>query len=395
MSAAADLTLTDARVPGTAGTVDIAISQGRIAAIDPAGPRPPEGVTLPLDGRLVLPAFCDGHIHLDKSFLGLPWRPHVRGNSIAARIAAERTERAALTEPLAIRARRMVERVIGFGTLALRSHVDVDEVIGLGHVETLLELRQDYRGRIDIQLVAFPQSGITPEVADLLDAALRLGVEVVGGLDPAGIDADIEGHLGTVFRLADTHGARIDIHLHDAGTLGTFELRQIAVRTRRFGLAGRVAVSHAFALGMVDADDLAHTAQALAEAGVAIMTNGPGSDAMPPVRKLVAAGVTVFGGCDNIRDAWSPFGSGDVLQRAAMIGQRADFRSDTDLELAFDLISRNSRTVLGYEPVCLAVGSPADLVALAAGSVAEAVATAPADRIVLRAGRLVPAAAAG
>jgi cytosine deaminase len=365
------------------------VAGGRIVAIAPAGTRLIGGSFLALGQRLLLPALADGHLHLDKSFLGLPWRPHVAGDSIAARIAAERAERAALDSPLTERARRLVERVIGFGTLSLRSHVDVDEVIGLDHVQALLELRSALGDRIDLQLVAFPQSGISARVAELLDEALRLGVDVIGGLDPAGIDGDIEAHLDVVFGLAERHECRIDIHLHDPGTLGTFELRRIAARTRALGLHGKVAVSHAFALGAVDAADLRTTAQALAQAQVAIMTSGPGADSMPPLRPLLDEGVLIFGGSDNIRDAWSPFGSGDLLQRAGIIGYRGNFRSDEELRLAFEFVTTNSRRVMGLAPVSVTVGSAADLIALAAADTPEAVAAAPPDRLVFRGGRLV------
>jgi len=384
-----DLTLRSCRLPGQNGIFDVALAGGRISSIAPAGNLAPAGASLALDGRLLLPALADGHLHLDKSYLGLPWRPHVPGNGIAARIAAEQAERALLEVPLRQRLPALVERAIGFGTLAIRSHVDVDEVIGLAHVEALLELRGSLGDRIDLQLVAFPQSGINRRVGELLEEALRLGIDVIGGLDPAGIDGDIEAHLDIVFGLAQRHNRRIDIHLHDPGTLGTFQLRRIAARSRALGLQGRVAVSHAFALGMVPPAELRSTAGALAQGGVAIMCTGPGSDTMLPLRALFDEGVIVFGGCDNIRDAWSPFGTGDLLQRAGIIAYRADFRSDADLGLAFEFVTRNSRLVMGLPPVSVAIGSPADLIALRASDIPEAVAVAPVDRLVIRAGRLV------
>jgi cytosine/adenosine deaminase-related metal-dependent hydrolase len=381
--------LGDCRLPGRSGRFDVTVAAGFIAEIAPAGSQSADAPALQLDGRLLLPALTDGHLHLDKSFLGLPWRPHLPGDSIAKRIAAERAERAALADTVGDRARRLISRVIGFGSLAVRSHVDVDEAIGLAHVEALLELRAAVAGQIDIQLVAFPQSGINRRVAELLEESLRLGVEVIGGLDPAGIDGDIEAQLDIVFGLAERHDRRIDIHLHDPGALGCFELRTIAARAKALGLQGRVAVSHAFALGMVGAEELRATAQALAQGGVAIMTNGPGADAMPPLHALLDEGVTVFAGCDNIRDAWSPFGSGDLLQRAGLIGWRGNFRSDAELRQLFEFISANSRAVMGLAPLSLTVGAPADLVALVAEDIPEAVASAPRDRIVFRAGRVV------
>lgn len=385
-----DLALRGGRLPGASGLFDVALTGGRIACIAPSGELPTAGPSLALDRKLLLPALADGHLHLDKSFLGLPWRPHVPGDSIAARIAAERSERTALGRPLKQRAQQLVECVMGFGTLAVRSHVDVDEVIGLDHVMALLELRTELGGQLDLQLVAFPQSGISSRVAELLDEALGLGVDVVGGLDPAGIDGDIERHLDVVFGLAERHACRVDIHLHDPGTLGTFQLRRIAARSKALGLQGRVAVSHAFALGMVEPAELHSTAQALAQGGVAIMTSGPGADAMPPLRALLDEGVLIFGGSDNIRDAWSPFGTGDLLQRSGVIGYRGNFRTDADLRLAFDFVTTNSRRVMGLPPVAVTVGSAADLMALSASDIPEAVAAAPADRLVIRSGRIVP-----
>jgi cytosine/creatinine deaminase len=225
----------------------------------------------------------------------------------------------------------------------------------------------------------------------LLDAAMKEGADLVGGLDPAGIDENVNGHLDAVFAIAERHGAGIDIHLHDPGPLGCFELRQIAACALAAGLAGRVAVSHAYALGGVDEEELTRTLEALARADVAIMTNGPGPVPMPPVRKLVAAGVRVFSGSDNIRDAWSPYGNGDMLERAAWIGYRQGMSADADLELAFDLGNRRSAQVLGLADHGLSIGAAADLVAIPSGSIAEAVASHPPRAMVMKRGRVVAA----
>jgi cytosine/creatinine deaminase len=290
-----------------------------------------------------------------------------------------------------VRARRLVEHVVARGTTALRSHVDVDTEVGLSGLDALLDLRRQVAHLASIQICAFPQSGVLshPGAAELLEAAVRAGAEVVGGLDPACIDEDIEGQLGIVFGIAARHGARIDIHLHDPGELGAYELRRIAARTRELGLQGRVAVSHAFALGTVEADTLARTADALAEAGVAIMTNGPGPEQILPVKRLVEHGVTVFVGSDNIRDAWSPYGNGDMLERARLVGYRAALLTDEELRLALALVTTAPAQVMGLPAPRLEEGAPADLVVLRAAHEMEAVATAPPREIVIKAGRIV------
>ena len=342
------------------------------------------------NGGLLCPPFVDGHLHLDKTLLGLPFIPHIQGDTIAARIEAEKRIRRQLSGTIQARGGRLIEQVVAYGTLALRSHVDIDSELGLKGLELVLSLKQSHGHLVDIQTVAFPQSGVMrdPGVADLLDAAIAAGADLVGGLDPAGIDNDIEGHLDAIFAVAGKHGVGLDIHLHDGGALGAYELRQIATRARALGLEGAVAVSHAFCLGELDEADFGHTAEALAEAGVAIMTTGPGPVPMPPVKRLKSAGVRVFCGSDNIRDAWSPFGNGDMLERAGIVCDRQNYRSDADLEEAFALATDAPAAVLGRSNP-LRAGAKADFLILSTATIAEAVATRPMDRAVFRSGVLL------
>lgn len=273
----------------------------------------------------------------------------------------------------------------------MRSHVMVDASVGLKSLETILAVREEYRGRIDIQLVAFPQSGIItcPGTAELLDEAFTLGCDLIGGLDPASFDRDSAAHLGVVFGIAERRGVGIDIHLHEPNMLGIFELEEIAARTRALGLQGKVDVSHAYALGEVPIDVVRRTAEKMASAGVAIMTNAPGSYPFPPVQVLRDAGVTVFSGSDNIRDSWWPYGDGDMLGRAMMIGYRSGFFTDDELRAAFDVVTEAGAKALGLGDYGLRVGATADFVALAAGHVPEAVVAVPKPRTVYKAGKRI------
>ena len=328
--------LTNARLAG-GDLADIAIADGLIAAIAAAGARPREGETLDLNGQLLLPAFVEGHIHLDKTHWGAPRRPHIAGASVRERIAIERVARHSVGMPIEARAAALLAKLIAQGTTRLRSHVDIDGDVKLENLEAVLAVREKHRDLVDIQLVAFPQSGVVaePGAPDLLAAALAAGADLIGGLDPQGFDGDVRGQLDIVFGLAQRFGKGVDIHLHDEGESGAAELREIAERTVALSMQGQVAVSHAFALGSIPPRTFEETAERLARAEVAIMTSCPPTAPAPPVKALRARGVLVFAGSDNIRDCWSPFGNGDMLDRAALIAARHAMVSDADLEAAF------------------------------------------------------------
>ncbi|CUU19438.1 cytosine deaminase [Bradyrhizobium sp. JR7.2] len=371
----------------------IAVADGRIAAITPVDERPAANETIDLGNVLVVPGFVEGHIHLDTSFYGDAWRPHkpcTNGFDVHERVAFQ-AQNMAVSAPMDVRARNQLDLCIGHGTTQMRSHVMVDGSVGLKSLETILRVREEYKGLIDIQLVAFPQSGIlmSPGTPQLLDEAIGLGSDLVGGLDPASFDRDIEKHLDVVFGVAGKHGVDVDIHLHDMGTLGAFEIEQIAARTRALGMAGRVAVSHAYGLGDIPMDQLKKIADTLARSGVAIMTNAPGARPFPPILALRNAGVTVFSGNDNIRDSWWPYGDGDMLRRATTLGYRSGFNIDEELRVAFDVVTVSGAKALRLEGYGLRVGAKADFVTLNAEHIPEAVVGVPQGRTVYKEGKLV------
>lgn len=372
----------------------IVVKDGKVIAV---GPDAEVGITarsvVDLGGALVVPGFVEGHIHLDTSFYGDAWKPHkpcTAGFDVRERVEFQRQNMAAAA-PMDERARNQLDLCITNGSTQMRSHVMVDASVGLRSLETILAVREEYRDRIDIQLVAFPQSGIitSPGTAELLDAAFDVGCDLIGGLDPASFDRDAKAHLDVVFGIAEKRGVGIDIHLHEPHMLGIFDLENIAARTRALGLHGKVAVSHAYALGEVPIEVVRRTAQILAEAGVAIMTNAPGSYSFPPVMELRKAGVTVFSGSDNIRDSWWPYGDGDMLGRATMIGYRSGFFTDEELGVAFDVVTEAGARALGLSGYGLRVGANADFVALKAEHIPEAVVAVPKPRSVYKAGQCV------
>ncbi|WP_370878506.1 amidohydrolase family protein [Pararhizobium capsulatum] len=372
---------------------DIGVSGGRIASIEPAGAKPATAPVVDIAEALLVASFVEGHIHLDTSFYGDKWIPHkpcTNGFDVHERVAFQ-AQNMAQAAPMIERARSQLELCVSNGTLQMRSHVMVDGSVGLTSLETILKVREEYKGLIDIQLVAFPQSGIlkSPGTPELMDEAIALGADVVGGLDPGSFDRDVKGHLDVVFGIAEKRGVDIDIHLHDAGSLGAFTIEDICARTTALGMQGHVAVSHAYGLGDLAPEAAKKIAALIAESGVSIMTNAPGNHNFPPVALLRKAGVTVFSGSDNIRDSWWPYGDGDMLGRAMMIGYRSGFYTDEELSAAFDVVTAAGAKALRLEGYGIALGAKADFVTLAAEHVPEAIVAIPKGRKVFKEGRLV------
>lgn len=369
-------------------SIGIRCHDGRIAAIGPdvTAPDAVDG-----GGRLVLPAFVEPHVHLDKTLWGEAWQPGQRATQLRDYIDNERRVLSANTTPPEERAGRLLGQMLAFGTTAVRSHIDVAPDIGLAHVEAMFRLREAWSDRVDLQFVAFPQQGLLcrPGTTDLIRAAMEMGVETVGGLDPAGIDGDPAGQLRFIFDLAVEKGAGVDIHLHDKGDLGAWQVEQIAEYAAASGLAGKVMISHAYCLGMIPPARLERIGRRLADAGISLMTSAPADVAVPPVEELTAMGVTVCCGSDGIRDSWSPLGNGDMLERAFLTAYRFDWNRDEDLSRALGCATHAAAKAIGLQGYGLAVGNRADFVMIAATSAGDALCRRPADRLVVRRGKAV------
>lgn len=344
------------------------------------------------DGRggLLLPGLVDAHAHLDKTLWGLPWRPHSATPGLAGLIENERRHRAELP-PVAERAEGLLRAYVDNGTTAIRTHVDVDPELGLASVEGVWAARDALGGAIDVQVVAFPQAGLLtrPGTAELLEEALRQGVEVVGGIDPGGYDGDPVAHLDLVFGLAERHGAELDLHLHDRGELGAWEAELTLERTRALGLDGRVTISHAFFLGTVPEQRARELLERIADLRISLATVAPGSAPVPPLRDCHDLGIAVGLGCDGIRDLWNPFGVPDLLERAMLLAWRSGLREDGDLALALEAATTGGARILARAGYGVEPGCAADLVVLPAETVGDAIMRRPPRSLVLRRGVVV------
>jgi cytosine deaminase len=379
-----DLLIRDVRPLGGAAT-DILIRDSTIAKIAPRIAAPANAAVETGAQALLLPGLIEGHAHLDKTLWGGPWYRNDVGHTRNDRITNERHYRRQGGHDAAARSLNLARAYIANGTTRMRTHADIDTEIGLRHVHATMRTRETLANVLEMQIVAFPQSGLVgrPGTEDLMDAALREGADVIGGIDPCAVDRDPAGQVNALFRLADKHSKPIDIHLHEPGEMGAFSLDLILERTAAADLRGMVTISHAFCLGMIPAADRDALLERMARWDVRIATTAPASSAVPPLAICRSAGVVVYGGNDGIRDTWTPYAQPDMLERAMHIGLRNALRRDDEIEWALDCVTEAAAIGCGFDRYGLREGCRAELVLVDAETPAEAIVSAPRRRLVV------------
>lgn len=388
MPESADMILRNVR-PRAEAETDILIRDGRIVAHG----RQPDLPGVPVEdgrGAILWPGLIDAHTHLDKNLLGMGWHVNNRAAVLQGRIDYERENRHSLGIDPHRQSMRHALELVRSGATHIRSHVDIDTTHGLTVLEGVLKTREELAGIIDIQIVAFPQSGVMtrPGTVELLDEALAMGCEVLGGLDPCGIDRDPKGQLDAIFGLAVKHGKPIDFHLHELGELGAFTMGLILERVRANGMAGLVDISHAFTLGAPDAARVAGLIEQLAELDIGILTTGAPSSVVPSMKQCRAAGIRFAGGCDGVRDTWGPWNLPDMMDRARIIGQKNGVRSDIDLRAVLEVVSEEGAKILRLADYGVEPGCRADFLLFDAETIGEAVVQPATIPLVVKGGRV-------
>ena len=369
---------------------DVLIERGKIVAIG-ANLAASAAAIEDVAGALVLPGLVEAHTHLDKSLWGMGWHPNSAGPRLIDKIDNERNLKRAIDIDPARQSARQVVLSASHGSTHIRSHVDVDTDHGLWGIEGVMATRDAYADLVDIDIVAFPQSGLLrrPGTLDLMDQAMKAGADVVGGIDPCAIDRDPKGHCDAIFALAQKYARPLDIHLHEPGEMGAFSFDLIFERTRALGMKGQVVVSHAFCLGTPDRDLVDPLIEQIVELDIGIMTTGPAARPAPPVKRLVDAGVRVCSGSDGIRDTWGPYGNADMLERVMLVGLRNNFRRDDEVEIAFHVCTRGGADVMRLEDYGLHVGAKADLIVVEGETITHAAVARPVRKLVLKHGKVI------
>ncbi|WP_099364449.1 amidohydrolase [Fredinandcohnia onubensis] len=339
-------------------------------------------------GMLLLPAFKDMHIHLDKTYYGGPWKAGANRKSIFDMIELEEEILPELLTTAQERAEKLIELILSYGSTYVRSHCNIDQTVGLKNLEKLKAALENYSDEISHEIVAFPQHGLLrSNVEGLLREAMELGVTHVGGLDPTVVDGNMDKSLEKMVQIAVDYNKGIDIHLHEGGETGIKAINRLADLTEEAGLNGKVTISHAFSLASLSEESGIELANRLASLGISIASTVPIGKSVMPIPLFQKQGVEILLGNDSITDHWSPFGIGDILQKAHLAAQLYGWSNEYNLSRALSLATRGI-TPLDKEgnQVWPKVGDEATAVLVSASCSAEAVARLPKRAAVLHKG---------
>jgi len=390
------------RLPSGA-VVDVTVDGDRIARI---GPGTSFGVALAEDcrGKLLLPAYIDSHVHLDKVLIRDELEEH-DGTLAGAIGAIHERKRGYTVHDVCERARTVIEASVRSGTTRLRSHVDVDSIGGLTPLEGVLAAAAECRDLAEVRTIAFPQEGLLrdPGAYDLMEAALDAGADLVGGMPHWEVDeAAQQEHVRLCFDLAERFDRDVDMHVDetDDGSIRTLEM--VADETLKRGYQGRVVAGHVCSLSAADDVYAQRVIEKCARAGITIAANpvtnlvlqGRGDRGLirrgtTRIAELRAAGVNVIFGQDCIKDGFYPFGSGDMLEVTLISAHAAHLTTRADLAFALQAVTEAPARCWRLDDYGLKPGARADLQLLPVPSWEEALRLQPPPAKVWFRGRLV------
>jgi cytosine deaminase len=394
--------LQDARLP-TGAVADVVVDRDRVVRL---GSGAADGLEDLIDcaGKLVLPAFIDGHVHLDKVLIRDELLEH-DGTLAGAIGAIHERKRRYTVEDVRARARAVIEESVRLGTTRLRSHVDVDTIGGLVPLEGVKVAAADCADIASVQTIAFPQEGLLrdPGALDLMSAALEMGADVVGGMPHWEVDEEAQReHVRLCFELAERFDRDIDMHVDETDDGGVRTLEIVADEALNRGFVGRVCAGHVCSLAAADDAYADRVIEKCLRAGISIAANpltnlvlqGRGDRGLirrgtTRIGEFRAAGVNVLFGQDCVKDGFYPFGRGSMLEVALISAHAAHLTNRADLDFALRAVTEAPAQAMRLEDYGLRPGARADLQLFAVSSWAEALRLQSPPEKVWFGGRLV------
>ncbi len=394
----ADIIVRNALMRNSGGkTVDIAVSGGKVARI---APRIKDDAKEVVDaaGNLATESFVNGHLHLCKVYtlemVGMDALSSYTSGSMGGAMTA--IEQAAKVKEkyderwIIDNVRRALDLAVRFGNTHIRAFADTDTKAKLEGVKAVIRAREEYKGKVDVQVVAFPQDGVVrdPGAEDYVRQALELGADVVGGIPWIEYtDEDAQEHIDRMFKLAKEYDKDVSMLIDDAGDAGLRTLEMLVKKTIKEGWQGRVTCQHARAMALYAEPYYRKIEHLLKEGRVGLVSDPQTGPLYARVRSLYGAGVAVALGQDDIADAYYPFGRNNMLEVAFLAAHLMWMTTFDDMKMLYDLVTTNAANALGIPNFQLAEGNPANIVVLNAKSEWEAIWSHEAPRTVIKNGK--------
>jgi cytosine/creatinine deaminase len=372
-----DLILRNARLAGEdRRSADIGIENGKIVAMEPHLRAQAE--IIDLAGRLVSAGFVETHIHLDKSCI-LDRCTSDRGDLDEAIREVAKAKAAFTPADVCARATRTLEKAILHGTTHMRTHLEVDPVVGLRSLEGVLPLVKDYAWALDLEICVFPQEGLlnNPGTDELMVEGLKRGCRVVGAAPYT--DTNPPGQIDRVFEMAREFDVDIDMHLDFGPTAAGMDVEHVCRRTDEYKYGGRVTIGHVTKATSLPPDKFEAMAKRLAGAGVAL-TVLPSTDlflmgrhhqhdhnitrGVVPAHRLIHHGVNCALSSNNVLNPFTPFGDCSLMRMANLYANIAQVGKRTDMGACFDMITTRPARIMRLKNYGVTVGDSADLVVL-------------------------------
>jgi cytosine deaminase len=364
-------------------------------------------ILIDAEQSLVTESLISPHIHLDKVLIGDIIEPNKSGTLWEAIQKTWEVKRNYTVESIKKRANQVIDKQIEFGVTHIRTHVDIDSIGELMPLKGLLAVKDDYRGIIDLQIVVFPQEGILKDEGtdELLNKALELGGKdtLLGGMPHnENTDEDSKKHIDILFDLAKQYDVDIDSHTDETDDPNSRTVQYLAAKTIKEKYQERVTVDHICALSSYNDYYAAKVITLIKKAGINVVTNPPTNMVLQGrldtgaqrvgitrVKELLNEGVNVTVGQDCVHDPYYPFGNGDMLEVANLLGHAAKMTTSKDINTLFDTITVNAAKTMGIVHN-FKEGAPANLVILhGTKNVHEAIRTTPPARTTIREGKII------
>ncbi len=395
-----DICVRNARLRGKGDTkVDIGISGRKIDQIEE---RIPTRAALEIDaaGSLVTTPFANPHLHLCKVYtlpmlgeeaLGF-YHSQNMGRAMNAIESAAKVKENYDRSWIVQNARRAMALAALHGMLYIRAFADVDSKARQEGIAAILQVKEEFKEILHIQVTAFAEDGIVrePRAADLIRDSMRMGATVVGGHPFIELtDEDAREHVRVIFDIAKEFNADVSMLVDDAGDANLRQTEMIAVEAIRRGWTGRVIAHHARAMSAYSLPYYRKLVGLLKRADIGVVTNPHTGPLHTRVRELLEDGIDVTLGQDDISDGYYPYGRNNMLEVAFLASHLLWMTTARDMETLFDMATTIPAHRLGINHPGIVPDASADLVVLAAPNVLEALRTHEAPRYVISQGRLV------